>query len=427
MVWKIYYEGRLDRRLTDVDQEKVDRHMEKWAQVRWKYTPYVIGVDPDQSNNRRTILMGSTEFPDPEEIAVRMEADKILLALGELKRALPELEIEIQDSQGRIRYDYGKLRFIIGPPTAGYQAKMERSRDEQPVDEARPAEAAADDETPAGPPAAFGAPFGRIIYRAKRGKPLSVQEEQVIWKLQDHWWKKGEAFHELFHPKVCDPDSEWVVVRGRIERDRPEIANAEILDILSHIKALLSDLHWEIIEDHGRIAWDEDAGVFKEVESPLLSQPEPAAPGATSAGAASRPDRWAIVQSKFSGSNMSMGGAPLSHSGHSKASVRVDGWSFTAEKDMNNTWLNVAGPLENPFPLAAEFRAIVTLRDKTDRVLLIDNSSLGVSLQAGESGTIAGSIPLSPEVWMKAVDVLVTLDYRVAGQLNVGQFHISKS
>ena len=50
-----------------------------------------------------------------------------------------------------------------------------------------------------------------------------------------------------------------------------------------------------------------------------------------------------------------------------------------------------------------------------------------VQLQAGEAGVIAGSIALSAEIWVKVVEVHVALDYRVAGQMEIGAFKIVRS
>lgn len=64
MAWKIYYEAKLGRALTDEDKRRIERHLEKWEQVRWKHDDYRIKLDADQSNSRRTVYMGSVSLPD---------------------------------------------------------------------------------------------------------------------------------------------------------------------------------------------------------------------------------------------------------------------------------------------------------------------------------------------------------------------------
>lgn len=367
-----------------------------------------------------------------------MEAEKVLMALGELKRSIPEFELDVQDSQGRIKYDYGRLRFVIGPPTPGFVMRGGSKEEQQPT---AAADASAEprgfslrpdvvevEEEDHSPPAKMGEKFGRVRYVARRGKALSVQEEQVIWKLQDHWWKRGAVYQELFKPQLLSqPDDDWVVIRGTIE-SHPEVSNEEVLDILSHLRALLGDLQWQIEEKHGRIAWSDTAGVFKEIESPLLAAPVPVSAG-RSTGARQRQasSSWGSAVDGFKGFSVAPSTSKSGSSFGSGVKMSVSGWSFTAEKDLNNTWINVSGPLDNPFPLAAEFRAVITLRDKADRVVFVDNQSISVGLQAGEAGVIAGSIALSAEIWVKVVEVHVALDYRVAGQMEIGAFKIVRS
>ncbi|MCA9519889.1 MAG: hypothetical protein KC609_02910 [Myxococcales bacterium] len=438
MAWKIYYEAKLGRALTDEDKRRIQRHREKWEQVRWKHDDYRIKLDPEQSNNRRTIYMGAVSLPDSgDSRGLEMEAEKVLMALGELKRSIPEFELDVQDSQGRIKYDYGRLRFVIGPPTPGFV--MRGSKDPEPEGSSEPERPAPrgftlspdpprdEEEEDFAPPAKMGEKFGRVQYIARRGKPLTVQEEQVIWRLQDHWWKKGEVYQDVFKPQVLSqPDDDWVVIRGTIEPNE-SVGNDEVLDILSHLRALLGDLQWQIDEKHGRISWSDAAGVFKEVESPLLAAPVPVSAGRGASTTRKRSASWGAAVEGFKGFSVAPTSSKSGPALGSPVRMNVSGWSFTAEKDLNNTWINVSGPLDNPFPLAAEFRAVITLRDKADRVVFVDNQSISAALQAGEAGVISGSIPLSAEIWVKVVEVHVALDYRVAGQMDVGAFKIVRS
>ena len=124
MAWSIIYEGYSKRPLSQKEVGLVEAHVRKWNQNdEWEgenYAPEVQQMASEtEPNERRLVIWGSTA-PDGTMDEVVLQAERILSALTELKKLLPQVEWEIVAGEEEVQWDEERQKFVI-PTGHDYQ------------------------------------------------------------------------------------------------------------------------------------------------------------------------------------------------------------------------------------------------------------------------------------------------------------------
>ncbi len=117
MAWSIIYEGYSKSPLSQREVELVEAHVHKWNQnYEWKgenYAPEIQHTLSEPEKNGRQLMIWGSTAPDGTMNEIVLQTEKILSALTELKKLLPQVEWEIISGEEEVQWDEKYQKFII--------------------------------------------------------------------------------------------------------------------------------------------------------------------------------------------------------------------------------------------------------------------------------------------------------------------------